>query len=100
MNKLEDALELKAAFDKASDEFGLVFAGNSYRITAEHFFIAGRDSLQDECDSIKPVKSKRFIDRVMFEGKETYAISNDGKLYRLIREAVRWVEYPDLPQED
>jgi hypothetical protein len=99
MNKLEDAPHLQAAFEKAGQDFGLLFAPKSYRITAEHFFIAGRDSLREECESVKPVKAKRYIDRVMFEGKETYAISNDGRLYCLVREAVRWVEYPNLPQD-
>lgn len=41
MNKIKDAPELKAAFEKVSHEFGLLFAPKSYRITAEHFFIAG-----------------------------------------------------------
>ena len=44
MNKLEDVPELKAAFEKVSHEFGLRFAPNSYRITAEHFFIAGYEA--------------------------------------------------------
>ena len=47
----------------------------------------------------QPEKPKRYIDRVMFEGKQTYAISNDGRLYHLVREDVRWVEYPNLPQD-
>jgi hypothetical protein len=44
MKKIKDASELKAAFEKASDEFGLLFAPKSYRITAEHFFIAGYEA--------------------------------------------------------
>jgi hypothetical protein len=41
MNKIEDVPGLKAAFEKVSHEFGLLFAPNSFKITAEHFFIAG-----------------------------------------------------------
>ena len=44
MKKIKDASELKAAFKKVSNEFGLLFAPESYRITAEHFFIAGYEA--------------------------------------------------------
>ena len=44
MNKLKDAPELKEAFEKVSHEFGLLFAPTSYRVTAEHFFIAGYEA--------------------------------------------------------
>jgi hypothetical protein len=71
---------------------------HSFRLAVEHFFQLGFDVAM-ATNGMKPVKAKRYIDRVMFEGKETYAISNDGRLYHLVREAVRWVEYPNLPQD-
>lgn len=71
---------------------------HSFRVAVEHFFLLGFD-VALATNGMKPVKAKRYIDRVMFEGKETYAISNDGRLYHLVREAVRWVEYPNLPQD-
>lgn len=48
MNKLEDAPHLQAAFEKAGQDFGLLFAPKSYRITAEHFFIAGYKTAIEE----------------------------------------------------
>lgn len=78
MNKLTDAPELKAAFDRVSDEFGLRIAPESYRITAEHFFIAGRDSLREECDSVKP---KRKIVQLISHNGALHALCSEGKIW-------------------
>lgn len=78
MNKLSDAPELKAAFNKVSKEFGLIHAPDSYRICAEHFFIAGRDSLRDECDSVKP---KRKIVQLISHNGALHALCSEGKIW-------------------
>lgn len=93
MNKLEDAPELKAAFEKAAR--GVVV--NYYeQPLAEHFFIAGRDSLRDECESVKP---KRTIAEVHEIDGEIYVVSNDRKMFSWQGNQLGWYALPDLPQE-
>lgn len=66
MNKLEDVPELKAAFEKATDGFGLRFAHNSFKITAEHFFIAGYEASVAERQTWW--ESKNLWQRVLWLG--------------------------------
>lgn len=98
MKRIKNAPELLEAFNKVVIEVAkerVPIWAHEMRI-AEHFFIAGRDSLQDECESVKP---KRKITDVFFEGKDTYVISDDGKLYHLVDDYKCWLPFPDLPQD-
>ena len=104
MNKLEDAPELKAEFEKVSHEFGLLFAPESYRITAEHFFIAGRNSVRKQCESVKT--NRKIADLFEHDG-DLYAVSNDGKLYSApcwvygnkMTRPTQWHKWPEIPQD-
>lgn len=79
MNRLEDAPELKAAFKNLWDD--IISEDNlkvSYRDVAEHFFIAGRDSLRDECESVKP---KRKIVQLISHNGALHALCSEGKIW-------------------
>ena len=96
MNKLEDAPELRAAFDKAGFDYGL-FRNDMQRRIAEHFFIAGRDSLRDECDGVKP---KRKIVQLLSHNGELHALCSDGKvwIYEQILKDCQWYMAGELPK--
>lgn len=93
MKKLEDAPELRTAFNNTLDESILSSSDLVYQINleiAEHFFIAGRDS----------VKPKRTIAEVHEIDGEIYVVSNDRKMFSWQGNTMGWYPLPDLPQED
>jgi hypothetical protein len=101
MNKLKDAPELRKAFNGALDE--LIFSSSelAHQINlevAEHFFIAGRDSLRDECDSVRP---KRKIVQLLSHNGELHALCSEGKVwvYEQILRDCQWYMAGDLPKD-
>lgn len=82
MKKIEDAPELKAAFDKAYETFPKFNRFDPmyvwFETIAEHFFIAGCDSLRDECDSVKP---KRKIVQLISHNGALHALCSEGKIW-------------------
>lgn len=81
MKKLEDApKELLEAFNKVVIEVAkerVPIWAHEMRI-AEHFFIAGRDSLRDECESVKP---KRKIVQLLSHNGALHALCSEGKIW-------------------
>jgi len=117
MSKLSDAPELRAAFNKAANDFGLSDHEFSRGI-AEYFFIAGRESAFEEAKEtiyrhgIKYIeqarqmseKPKRTIAQLQVSSHGTIIVmSNDGKLFAIRGLGAdglpEWLPYPDLPQE-
>lgn len=81
MKRIEDD-ETQALFNKALEDIPPMVLGCDLQKLYEHFFQAGRDSVEH---------IKRTITNLIKLDGQIYVISNDGKLFE-------WRSYPDLPK--
>lgn len=103
MKRIEDE-DARPDFDKVWNDFCEAdYLVRDYVHLAEHFFQAGRDSLAREFWTSKPKRTIQTI--VKSHNSNLYALSTDGKVFYLntggvITDNMKWIQLPDLPQED